>query len=366
MRDMKIVIFLSVATIYLTNSAVFSQITITQSDLMIVGTDINMYLDTNAPSLDFMGSATNQNWDFSTVVSDIIIQSDIVSPTGQAKANLFPTATAAIHRFGFNTQYYENTNNAGIFLGTVITVLDTQVYYQNYNILEYPATLGSQYMDAGDKNKGIVFPLGFDPDLTGPHPFVDSTTSFSVEYYESNIDAYGMVKTPVAEYNVLRQYITITTIDSAFMYANGKWQPMSALLAGFLNKPLAKVDTTFAYGWIAKGMSLPVCNIEFDPNNNNKILTVQWTNLIPVGIAENKATLPFEVYPNPADDVLNIKNTGMESMTFRILSQGGEEVVRGVLENSVEIKIDFLAPGIYFLRVENNKGEIEVRKIVKG
>ena len=256
-------------------SAIHAQIVINQSDICQVGNNITMLYDTTGPNLSYGGTGSGLNWDFSTATINLQYQNNITAPAGNVKSHLFPTATAAISFFNINTQYYENSASEIRHLATVVNILDSAVHYYDYAYLKYPAQMGSTHSEMGSGNLGVRFALGLDPDQTGPHPFVDSIGTMTTHGIYSNIDAEGTVKTPHGEYDAIRQYTETYYIDSAYMYAGGKWQPMSQLLRTLLMQSEVTIDTTFAYAWLAKNKQLPVANVEFEPSGGN-ILVVQW------------------------------------------------------------------------------------------
>lgn len=343
-------------SIFFFSQSVLAQITIVQGDLMNVGTVNVMYFDTTGPALNFGGSGAGQTWDFTNVTISLQYNQDILDPGTQVKSALFPTATAAIDGFGVNVQYYEDNATELRHLATVVLFLDTPVYQKNYAYLKYPASLGSSHSETGTKGLTSITPLGFDPDASGPHPFVDSMATMTMEVFESDINAEGKVKTPEGEYDALRQYNVITSIDSAYMYANGAWVPMSTTLSTMLMKPLVLTETTYAYAWIVKGKSLPVMNIEFDPNNNDEVLTAQWMKDDYVGVNEKEDELSMHIYPNPASDVINIEHN-LKKASFNLFDQNAKVIKQGDLsDNHCQISIAGLSQGTYYIRVKNDSG----------
>ncbi len=360
---------LLVSTAFLViNTQVNAQITLTKDDLMIPGMMLDEYVDTTTKTLSFGNVGSGQSWDYSTLTEDTIWNSDIKQPQGLAKSNLFPTATAAIERFDINTQYYQNTNTESIFLGSVVAVpnLDTMVFKHNYSYIKFPATLGSTISETGDpffffKNAAG----GIDPDGPGPHPTVDSIATKTIDLFEAVIDASGSVSTPIHTYGEsLRQYSKSTTIDSAYMHAGGKWQPMSSLLASFFMTPLVQSDTAFTYAWMVKEGGLPVLVIEFDPANNDQVLIVQWTNFLPQGI-ENSRKLNFvKVYPNPFNDVIKVSSNKEGEISFTLRDLQGRNITQGKFSGNTQIDAGDLPSGQYLLILENEEGIRDVRRLI--
>ena len=88
-------------------------------------------------------------------------------------------------------------------------------------------------------------------------------------------------------------------------------------------------------------------------------------NIIPKDDAVNKTICqqPLEVYPNPASDVVYLKNIPCESINYTIFNVLGQKVVSGTT-NSI-ISISELEKGIYFLQIAGENYQNTVKFIVK-
>ena len=75
-------------------------------------------------------------------------------------------------------------------------------------------------------------------------------------------------------------------------------------------------------------------------------------------IADTKPVIEFQVYPNPADKVLNVAFAEAEQETeLEIMDiQGKVLLTQSATKKENKINIASLANGIYFLKVTNRKG----------
>ncbi|MBO5848088.1 MAG: agmatine deiminase family protein [Bacteroidales bacterium] len=89
-----------------------------------------------------------------------------------------------------------------------------------------------------------------------------------------------------------------------------------------------------------------------------QIVPIIWNCTI--GLEENNA-LNVELYPNPMNDLLNIK--GDNIVKVAIFSALGQEIIS--VENRNEIDVTSLNNGLYFVRLVDNKGNTLTKKIVK-
>ncbi|MFZ4401092.1 MAG: T9SS type A sorting domain-containing protein [Bacteroidales bacterium] len=84
------------------------------------------------------------------------------------------------------------------------------------------------------------------------------------------------------------------------------------------------------------------------------------------GIAENNEDVQFEIYPNPANDVLTIHQTGNKMNELKVINLQGQEVINQTMNNTADeitISVKDLPKGIYFVQLYSNKG-IAYKKFV--
>jgi len=89
-------------------------------------------------------------------------------------------------------------------------------------------------------------------------------------------------------------------------------------------------------------------------------------------IPANEAASGYSVYPNPAKDVLYIRNheqsTGI--IQYKVVDIQGKVVMEGILNGKStvnEIRINSLQPSVYLLKISNSDSEdINIRFIKMG
>jgi hypothetical protein len=76
-----------------------------------------------------------------------------------------------------------------------------------------------------------------------------------------------------------------------------------------------------------------------------------------------------KVYPNPATDILNVRVSNSGSFKYHVVDQFGRShrsaMIGGPKESVIEINVDGLSQGVYWLVIEDTKAKIKVRKFVK-
>ncbi len=85
-----------------------------------------------------------------------------------------------------------------------------------------------------------------------------------------------------------------------------------------------------------------------------------------VSIEEKSANMVnIKIYPNPANDVLNIEDLQAET-EVRLYSMSGQQVYSGVSAGNLhQLNVASLAPGMYVLQLRDKNGEVYSAKIIK-
>lgn len=83
----------------------------------------------------------------------------------------------------------------------------------------------------------------------------------------------------------------------------------------------------------------------------------------PVGLNEEIA-LKWALYPNPANDILNIQSDS-DLKDYRILTMNGQIVGSGTLDNQ-SISVSDLQSGTYFLEVRTQENAVYRKRFMKG
>ena len=141
---------------------------------------------------------------------------------------------------------------------------------------------------------------------------------------------------------------------------------------------------TFYVGW--RQSSADRLNIGFDKNINNqdKIfydMGSGWTNTsfegslmirpvfvsgfddILASVETNNAGLEFEIYPNPANEWLNIKVKDPFTGEFKIYDMQGKLLVNENLVGSDQISITDLSAGMYIVQIISENGDVGTSRL---
>ena len=92
--------------------------------------------------------------------------------------------------------------------------------------------------------------------------------------------------------------------------------------------------------------------------------------LITIGFNKIDKEASFEIFPNPASDVIRIRASMAQNLeSLKIYTAIGEELIlktkTAMLNNNITVDISFLDPGIYLLSVENETGFRTTKTFIK-
>lgn len=90
------------------------------------------------------------------------------------------------------------------------------------------------------------------------------------------------------------------------------------------------------------------------------------TNWNFVGLEDHSPSYEAIIFPNPTEDVLNIKTSAFENVTYTLYNSQGKIVLQDKLSaKQTPIQVSQLAPGSYSLRLNNQTQNLKTFKLVK-
>lgn len=84
-----------------------------------------------------------------------------------------------------------------------------------------------------------------------------------------------------------------------------------------------------------------------------------------VSVKEASESIEVSVYPNPANDFLNVELPSSEPYDYKLLDASGKVVSSGEVYNSGKIQLSGFVSGVYFLHVGNERGNAINRIIIQ-
>jgi hypothetical protein len=323
---------------------IFSQITISSSDMPVSGDTIRTSIGVNSEGYDFARTGNNLIWDFRGL-ENMGQQLDTFLTVTQTPIIFWPF-------FLTSSNLARKVSGAGIIPGLPIE-----------NAFQYFDKNSTSFTDIGT---GLVFgglpiPLKYsDPDVLYRFPMsvgwkdtVDSFLEVSVPDLGylmvdrnriNHVDGWGVLKSPYGEFDVLRLKSIVSEYDSIFIDSLG---------IGF---PIQR--NYIEYKWIGQGFGLPLLQVTIDEFLAESIIFIDSVRGVNVGIAHD-IELPRHIrtWPNPAKDFVYLDFSGIdEEITYISLTdQTGRECCRLTLsainQNDVPFRVELgtyrLSEGLY-------------------
>jgi len=334
----------------------FAQITITNNDIVPVGTTVYLANDeTFTTGITPGDPGTNMIWDFYNVVASTTDTLSFILPSSTPYPNVFPLSnfafTTANPDIG-NVFAYMNRNEDKLsYIGNVLESEEmgnvTNTISPENIIIDFPAN----YLNVYNETYTSEMRIG------SPTPGIDSLRTFSTIEKTTIIDAWGSITTPVGTYNALRQNVNENQIDSTFMKMAGMWVFVDA-----------SIDNTTTYSWWTNDISVgfTLFSITFD-ELASEITGISFFNGSIVGINET-TTQVANVFPNPTRNITNFEFNETVSGKISVSNQLGQIVVNHNFNNKIHMQIDMsnLPQGVYIYQViSNNKNIVSTGKLIK-
>lgn len=348
-----IIIFKTLLLTILTTS-LFSQITLTINDLPKENDmQISVVIDSiQSSTIEPGASGDNVLWDYSNLTPTGNLDTILwLKASTTPKFSQFPLSELAIkncvkyhshitHKDEIDCtngeyRYFLKESNGLHFYG-----LDSQSVYI-YDIHRNTLPLIS-YGDSVKNNSRLIY-------------FSENNTQkvINIQGY-SKADAWGIIKTPAGQADVIRIYTNETVYDSIYIDGIGSLQN--------------KTEGNYYYKWYKNGLSYPVFQInkgilERFAENKKIVKYANSLNNISASIyqVENQ-TEELIVYPNPVSDIATLKfktEKSLKNFAIEIFDIYGKEII--FLENLNTDEFNFstnnISKGIYFYRASNESVE---------
>ena len=321
-----------------------------QAQLQLFGSDPTQLVGLNYQLTQFDASdvaAGNAgaavSWDFSTLASDTVINGEILLPATTPYADSFTLSNLCFHVGDDYFYYLVNEfefNNSGFFSDGILFLGDGE---DPQRLMDFPVNYGDV----------------LDDPFTSRYQFLGQSYRRKGES-RAEADAYGSLQLPGSSYNqVMRVKLEETFVDSSNLF-------------GF---PLEESYDTEGYSWYTPGIYFPVLYIariiESNGFTSDTTYYGTYTTDQVVNVAEPLAgEASLKVYPNPASDHVWLQAdqaVAGELLTLRWTDAMGRTVhqEQHILSgNRLQLAVDQLPTGLYWLRVQRSDLSEEVHPIM--
>jgi hypothetical protein len=350
----------------------FSQITVTNADLMIVGDEFYLGKDDN-PSIILGTPGGNKAWNFSflnAIEQDTI---SIVSPSVTPHAISYPGSDLCMVEQedgwgGPTTNYtYMKKDNTGLYiLGENDVVLPTQTMF-----VPFPLTYGSTYVDgptaANDElyygwQLNWYFPDTLAPLFTGGtcHT-IDSALVSAVITNNFDVDAWGTATMPDGnDYDALR-----VSVEQDYSYT--------------IQIYCSDTLTGTGSGWFPGGGDSDISNeIHFLSNHPDMryalvTLTMDSTYVESAAFLNGSSLSSvktiesniFNVYPIPASYDLTIESSNSTVNSYELFDLNGKKVDENIFYQNTQLNLSHLAKGTYLLKIHDGYAYVNKKIVIE-
>ncbi|MEI6853408.1 MAG: T9SS type A sorting domain-containing protein [Bacteroidota bacterium] len=342
------------------------------SDLGVPVRSYDIRIDSAVTSAIVPGNpGTNLTWNFIALHANLdTLPLHLINSSSGVMHTSFPGANVAYQvDTNLNYNYYNSTTAGLIHRGIVTDYLGTHdsikvVFSSPDTILRLPGNYMDSYTSIvmGDSKSRCHYT--FDTSYNG-FPItvpIDTLRIKHKQFHLAQVDAWGTMTTPMDNFPVLRQKNTTQTRDTIWGYANVP--PPAQSYSGWY-RLMVLTDTSVSYNWWMKGLGIPAVQMDMY-KLTNVVLKVRWVRDVFASVNENTDVYNNGVYPNPANDKINITNTAVfnEAIIYDVL---GNEVKRqNILGlNEISVSTANLPNGMYFYNLNGTQGKTSGKFIVK-
>lgn len=228
------------------------------------------------------------------------------------------------------------------------------------NNLDHPQF--TDYRNYGDSG-AIIVGAGF-PNITHrAHDFSTFGTRVNVQGWGTNVFTTGL--SDYLNLNDINQYYSIYAgTSSATAMVGGCVAAVQSYYFRLTNQFLTSEEMRNLL--IDTGTpQLPVVTKKIGPLPNLKAAIESIDAQLALDNMNNESLLHITVFPNPADDFINIKQINIEPKTIRIYDVLGKYIMKATIDKRLNtIDISALSSGLYHLRIEY-KNQLVSKKIIK-
>jgi len=282
-----------------------------------------------------------QSWDFSDIQPTLSMSGAAVDPASTPFADDFPEANIAyVNIPSTNTYSYHQISTSEMFY--VGVGMDPGTSTENIN--HFP-----------DAIKGMQYPFSFNDVYTDTYFFIFPSDLMLIHErgtITATADAWGSVKTPAGTYN------STLRIKKEKVYTDSVWNTGGDLMS-------VTTHSLTDYEWYTTTSHYPVLSIEVTDDGASGISYASSVT----GIEDNPLLSQISIYPNPADDIINVKLADgiTEKLEIAIVSQMGQQLMQlaETGNNQLSADISGLAPGVYFLRIKSSSGNYATSRFIK-
>lgn len=345
--------FLTLMLVALIASA---QVTITSDNVAAIGATVKQANDTLVESAAFLDVTGNADFDFSDLQTHTETTMNFIATAGTPFEDDYPSANiCAVQDSGFYI-YLRKDMEALSLIGTAgefdlgFDTLDLNIRFDPAQILlQFPATEGDSYSYV--TSNAIIVPGA----ILG-QPGIDSLALRTTSTVSVNIDAYGMVTTPLGTYDCIRVREEVVSFDTTEAKLFGFWTTVDAAEVG---------DSTYVHSFWTNSNGLGFPLVQVDVDIFGMVVNKTWLSDFTTSTKETFESVHFDVFPNPAVEYLQVQMEENFEGTICLTDFNGRTIVKQPFSGySERLNVSAYPAGQYLLSLVNDAGKMTGFKIV--
>ncbi|MBK8955038.1 MAG: T9SS type A sorting domain-containing protein [Saprospiraceae bacterium] len=353
-----------------------SQTVITNRVQPAVGDSLYFSIDSAVSGISYGNPGPNQDWDFRNL-GMTGRRSEVYRPASVGNlAQQFPTADAVLIQ-GITEQYFKFYQDRIELLGTATLgggplpgIGGANVFPNPVVIQKFPESYLDELMYVTSNT--VTLPSSILPDsILNTLPLrPDSFRIIFSQRFHKIADAWGELKLPVKNWNVLREKRTTTSQTNVeAKVAILGWIDVTALASSVFGNLFGNINTT-TYAFISNETKGIVAQVNVDTLGN--ILGISYKPDDKTNTATNNRLqdLKISFYPNPVQNIIHIASetrfTDLEE--YKIFDMAGRLISSSKLSvETATIDVATLFDGLYILRLYGANGkELGSEVFLKG
>lgn len=254
-------------------------------------------------------------WNYPSLVTILIDTTTYLACAATPYCDSFP-GTTVVATDPYGDDYYYVTGSTAISLLGEETPSYSIHYSNPLDYGYYPCTYNSTHVDTG----------------------ICTTAAAAFTYLDSLIcDGYGTITLPTGTYNNVLRVHEIQYGTEDISTASYHWR-------------------SEYYLWYMAGLHAAVFYMGLDTNGTGRLHLnyVGYTNRNTTGISNiNKSNQTFQVFPNPANEELNIKTDEGAFDAYTIINYSGVEVMHSAISSTqTKLDVEQLPAGFYVIKLK--------------
>lgn len=309
-------------------------------------------------------------WDFSNIDGKPSDTIKFILPSSTPYASNFTESNlVTVGDDNFSYMFLKKTNDKVECLGVAgkMETMQNEIVFpftENLTLFNFPVEQG----DTDTENAN--FTIKDTPENLGINNLPINPDSIKIKMQltiNTNFDIETKAKLPTGTHNTIRQkQERISKINIFAKIPFIGWQEIAEA---------ASEDTTYSYSWIAKGIGMPIAEINISKikNNESKIPENYYISRVrymqrsgnTANINNNK-TQNFSLYPNPTKNNINV--LGAENSQIQIFDITGKLIKKiQISDKNAKIDLSKFPNGMYFYRIIDLNNQImKFGKLIKN